>query len=65
MKTARFFAGTSFALSLRAAPIGAGLGLRRLDPRHLDLFAAQRRDDRVHGVADALARHVLAAARPS
>ena len=34
----------------------ARLGLRRLDPRDLDLLAPQRGDDRVHRVADALAR---------
>ena len=60
VKTARFLAGTPRALSFLTAAAGAGLGLRRLDLRHLDLLAAQRRDHGIHGVAHALARNVLA-----
>jgi hypothetical protein len=43
----------------------AGLRLRRLDASDLDLLAAQRRHHGVHGVANSLARHILAGASPS
>ena len=57
VKTARFFA--LHLLDARAVERlprpGFRLRLHRLDAGHEDLLAPQRRDDGVHGVADALA----------
>ena len=60
VKMARFFDGRLARLRLLRLGLASALRLGRIDPRHQDLLAPQRRDGRVHGVGDALARDRLA-----